>query len=162
MSLRDRIKQRKPAEETWWLRIAPVPEAAAAVRALEEAESEARVAEVTGTEKERDEAERRAEAARKAVAACFEPILIHAVQEGAYEPLLKEHPPQKEGAEWGPGFGRALFLAGVQGEMDREEWIATLADLSRGERADAYNLALAANVRTLDPGLPKGWTQTTS
>ncbi len=162
MSLRDRIKQRQPAEETWWLRIATVAEAGAARSALEEAESELRVAEVTGTDQERDRARQRVEATRARAAECFEPVAIQAVGETAYEALLAEHPPTADGATWGKGFGRALFLAGVQGEMDREEWLTVLADLSQGERADAYNLALAVNVRTLDPGLPKGWTPTNS
>ncbi len=162
MSLRERLAQREPAREVWWLRIAPVAEVARARVDLEQAEGDLRIAEaVERSAQELAEARERVEGGRAVVAACFEPVEILALDE-TYEALLREHPPQQDGAAWGPAFGRALFLAGVQGELDREEWVVELGKLSHGERVDAYNLAIAANVRTLDPGLPKGWTTTRS
>ncbi|MEV8636512.1 hypothetical protein AB0395_33180 [Streptosporangium sp. NPDC051023] len=163
--LRERLQQRALPLDVWWVRIDPLDVVAKAKEVLEEAEDALRVTQVTAEEgaPELAAAMERVERARVAVAACYEPVTVLALDPTEYEALLKEHPPQTKEAAWGPGFGRALLLEGVQGDMDRDEWVVWLdSRLSHGERVEAYNLALSVNVRVLDPGIPKGWTVTRS
>jgi hypothetical protein len=165
MSLRDRLKQRSRPSTVWPLRIADLPVVEAARAELARAEDEQRITSI-GAEAGSAElaaADARLAAARQALAECYEPVELLALDGPAYEALLTEHPAVEEGHSWGPGFPRALFLACVQGELDREEWVLALdTQLSHGERVEAYNLALAINIRVPDPGLPKGWTSTPS
>ncbi|MGW4426434.1 hypothetical protein [Streptosporangium sp. NPDC004631] len=147
------------------MRIDPLDVVAKAREALEEAEDALRIVQVTAEEgtPELVAATERVERARVTVAACYEPVIVVALDPPEYEALLAEHPPKEEKAAWGPGFGRALLLAGVQGDLDREEWAIFLdSRLSHGEQVEAYNLALAVNIRVLDPGIPKGWMPTPS
>lgn len=165
MSLRERLQRRSLPSDVWWLRIDPVDVVAAAKEDLERAEDDLRLAQVTdeGGPQGVAAAARRVEQARTAVAACYEPVTVLALDPTEYEALLAEHPPREEKAAWGPGFGRALLLAGVQGDLDRDEWVVFLdSRLSHGERVEAYNLALGVNIRVLDPGIPKGWMPTPS
>jgi len=160
MSLRDRVKQRARPSVVWPLRIDPLDVVEKARTELAEAEDEAAVAEGTG---EHPAALGRVTAAREGFAACFEPITLTALSPPAYEALLAEHP-GSDGASWGKGFGRALFLACVQGdEMTRDEWAVFLdTEISSGERAQAFNTALSVNIRMPDFELPKDWTSTRS
>ncbi|MGV9535016.1 hypothetical protein ACWEU6_21850 [Streptosporangium sandarakinum] len=165
MSLRERLQRRALPSDVWWVRIDPLEVVSKAKEALEEAEDALRVVQVTAEEgtSELAAATERVERARTAVAACYEQVTVLALDPAEYEALLTEHPPREERAAWGPGFGRALLLAGVQGDLAREEWVVFLdSKLSHGERVEAYNLALAVNVRVLDPGIPKGWMPTLS
>lgn len=163
--LRDRLQRRALPSDIWWLRIDPVDVVAKAKEELEAAEDNLRLVQVTEEDGSQDlaTATQRVEQARAVVAACYEPVTVLALDPTEYEALLKEHPPREEKAVWGPGFGRALLLAGVQGDMDRDEWTVFLdSKLSHGERIEAYNLALGVNVRVMDHGIPKGWMPTPS
>lgn len=163
MSLRERLKQRARPTVVWPLRIASIEDVEAARGELERAEDERRITVVTSEPgaPELAEVEQRVKAAREVVAACFEPVELVALAPPEYEALLAEHPGTKDDEVWGPGFARALFLACVQGDLNAEEWAEFLdTQLSQRERVDAYNLALAVNLRVPDPGLPKGWIST--
>ena len=147
-----------------------IDDPAPARAALERAESDLRVARIG-----RDEGDPELEAARERVseaeallAACFEPIELQALAPPEVEALLAEHPGTKRGTDgqmeaWGEGFPRALFLACVQGDMGREEWVLFLdRQLSEGEQSDLFNFGLTLNLRVPDPDLPKGWARTLS
>ncbi|TQS29127.1 hypothetical protein [Microbispora sp. KK1-11] len=165
MSLRDRLKQRSRPSTVWPLRIADLPVVEAARGELARAEDEQRITAISAEpgSAELAAADARLAAARQALAECFEPVELVALDAPGYEALLKEHPAVADDQAWGPGFPRALFLACVQGELERDEWVLCLdTQLSHGERVEAYNLALAINLRVPDPGLPKGWTSTPS
>jgi hypothetical protein len=159
MSLRDRVKQRARPSVVWPLRIDPLEVVERAQAEVVAAEDEVLVADGTP---ELGAAKERVKAARQAFAACFEPITLTALTPPEYEALLAEHP-GKDGANWGKDFPRALFLACVQGELDRDEWAVFLdSEISAGERAQAFNTALAINIRMPDFDLPKDWTSTRS
>ncbi|WP_433415024.1 hypothetical protein ACQP1V_36240 [Microtetraspora malaysiensis] len=158
MSLRERLQQRARPSAVWPLRIDDPTEAR---EALERAEHELRVAVIAHTERapEIAEAEARVAAARAALAACYEPIELVALAPPEFEALAKEHPPTKDDEAWAESFPRALFLACVRSELTRDEWAVVLdSQLSQGEKTEALNMALQANLRVPDAGLPKDWT----
>ncbi len=166
MTLRERLKQRSRPSTVWPLRIADMDLVEAARAALGQAEDRERITTVAredgmASDALAGEVAHAGRAARQALADCYEPVKLVALAPPEYEALLTEHRATDEDQAWGPGFPRALFLACVQGELDREEWIHFLdSQLSQGERVEAYNLALAVNLRVPDPGLPKDWTST--
>lgn len=157
-SLRERIQQRARPRAVWPLRI---DDPAEARQELERAEDEARIVSIGLAEgADREAAQARAEAARAALAACFEPITLEALPPAEFEALAAEYPPGPDDEAWNKGFPPALFLACVQSELDREEWMAIFASqLSQGEKIAACNAAIQVNLRSPDTGLPKDWMQ---
>ncbi len=168
MSLRERIAQRARAKTSWPLRIDDTTEAQAALEAIEH---EARI--LIGTY-EADSPEIaalkvRLEEARVAVDACYEQVELEALTPVDFEALAAEHPangevgPDGEPKAWADTFGPALLLECVRGDLERAEWEKLLAEeLTEGEKISLINAAIILNMRSPNPGLPKGWRSTPS
>jgi hypothetical protein len=105
------------------------------------------------------EAEAALEKARADLAACYEPVVIRALEPKRFEELVAEHPARKDRDErWNvETFPRALFLASVVGELSREEWETVLDEqCSEGEQNGLFLDAQVVNARMPDGTIPKG------
>lgn len=167
MNLRERRKQRARPATVWPLRIDEVDRVAELRTARDQADNEVRIATIAyaADAPELVAARERAEAVRRDLVACYEPIELQALVPTAYEELVAEHPSEEQGSDdaWGKDFPRALFLACAQGDLTAEEWASLLdEDLTPGEREDLLNTVLELHLRLPDPHLPKDWTSTRS
>lgn len=158
-SQRDRLMGRTRPSDTYHLPVEDDTDARAAVEAAREALSVAqmrldeRAAEAVG------EAEAALADANERLAACYEPVLIRAMEPNQFEALAAEHPARKDRNErWNEEtFPRALFFASVVGDMTSEDWAAFLTErCSEGERNGLYLTAKIVNARMPDGSIPKG------
>ncbi len=113
---------------------------------------------------EREEAARQRLAdARAALGGCFQVITLTALPPEDFEALVDKHEP-REGTDdeaWNADtFPRAAFYACVPPGRDEAWWADWLRrTCSDGEQTDMFNAAVAINVRSVSPTLPKGWTE---
>lgn len=120
-----------------------------------------------GSEHEEAARQRLADAGA-ALKACFQVIKITAMDPELFEDLVDDHPPREDTDEkkwddeaWNADtFPRALFYECVPPGRDEAWWAAWLKrTCSDGEQTDLFNAAVAVNVRSVSPTLPKGWTE---
>lgn len=139
-----------------------VADTAAAERAATEAQAELQLLVLTGEADAAAEARQRLQEAKTALEACFQPVTLTALPPDEFEALADAHPP-REGTDdeaWNVDtFPRACFLACAPTDLSTQEWETFLSErVNDGERARLYGTALAVNVRTVDPTVPKDWT----
>lgn len=138
-----------------------VESTAAAERAVEQATDQYRFVQLLqadGKQADVRAAKRKLDKATADLEACFEPVTIRALRPEDYEALRGDHKPDKDSDQpWAPDFPRELFLACVEGDLDRAGWDAFLDEsASDGERQALLGTALAVNVRPPDETIPKG------
>lgn len=159
----DRLDSRDRPAATYKL-VIDHQQAELAERKLREARAALQMAVITGEPADRVGELREAEAAAAAeLEACCEPIEFTAMEADAFEELLGQHPP-REGTKdeaWDvTTFPKACFLACAPGPWTAkkwEEWAKT--KINEGERIKLYNTAINANIRVLDPSVPKDLTE---
>lgn len=157
-SQRDRLLGRTRPTVTHNLRVDDDTDARALVEAAREALSLALMRIDDRAEQAQAEAEERLGKARDVLAACYEPVVIRAMEPKRFEALVAEHPARKDHDErWNEEtFGRALFLASVVGELSREEWEQVLDEqCSEGEQNGLFLDAKLVNARMPDGSVPK-------
>jgi hypothetical protein len=167
VSLKDRLAKRQRAQATYRLQITDPSDAQAKVQAAERAARRA-----TGDKAKA--ADKKVKAARRALDACYESIVLTALPADDYEALVEAHPPEaKEVAEaqakkepppvWNTStFRPALLAECVEDDMTADDWRDALNNMSAGERQELFVEAVRVNEqsRTVDPMvLPKGSTQ---
>ncbi len=157
MGLRERLDGKKRPTLPYKVR---VEDTTAAEAALGEAQAELVLA--LGTEREAA-AQQTVKTALAALGACFEPIVFTAMDPEAFEALVAEHPPRPdtEDESWNADtLPRETFLRCAPPVYTAEEWLVWIArTCNRAERVELFNAAVAVNVRTVSPTLPKGWTE---
>lgn len=163
MGLRERLQQKaRPTDEC---KVA-VEDTRAAERELQEAAANLQLLSFAGDAESREAAQARFTAARAALEACFETVTFTAMDPDLFEQLSEseEHAP-REGHPlddaWNVDtFPRAVFFECAPDVFSREEWEDWLrAQVNDGERIRLYNTAVNANLRVLDPSVPKGLTE---
>lgn len=185
VSQRDRLLTR--TRPTIVYRLLVDGEAVVAARAaLAEAQHRERQVRLSSVGKRRDAALRRARQAvveaQAQVDACYEPIVLQALEPGELEALIAAHPPtpeqwraaeeraqqrgeQPDWPDWNPDTFRPALLAAcaVEAGMTADDWAAFLrSNVSAGEQAALWRAAMEVNhrERIADPlVLPKGWTE---
>lgn len=146
MSLRDRLAVRARPTTTYGLRVDDDTTARAELVAAQADGDAERVA-----------------AARAAVHACYEQLLIRALPPTDMEALLEAHPPTKtqrdRGAVFDPvTFVPALLTACVESDITVDDWsdYTTKGPLTQGETTALFTAVWELNYRAPDPDLPKG------
>lgn len=157
----ERLKNRSLPTDTYWLQVDDTTEPG---RALAEARDQLRTRLlIDASAEDVDKAREAVKAAEAALKACYEPITVTALEPGAWEDLIKEHPPREGHPDddvWNTDtLPRAAFLACAPKEWTPAEWEAFLDHkLSPAEREGLYITAVAVNARVPDPTVPKDWT----
>ncbi|MCK2214292.1 hypothetical protein MF672_010885 [Actinomadura sp. ATCC 31491] len=160
MSRRDRLRGRGRPTARYPL---PVDDVAAATRALRLAERAWQLAHLRTDEGGPAAVAAAREAldqAQQALQECYETIELTALAPEDYEQLVAQHPPREgsDDEEWDTEqFPVACFLACAPGDMGDQEWAEFLRrNVSWLERQELLQLAVAVNVRAVDPAVPKG------
>lgn len=156
---RDRLLSRSRPTTIHHLRVEDDTDARAAVEAAQEALGVARMRMDARATEAVTEAENTLEKARADLAACYEPVVIRAMEPRRFEDLVAQHPARDGKDErWNvETFPRALFLASVVGELSREEWEQVLDEqCSEGEQNGLFLDAQLVNARMPDGRVPKG------
>ncbi len=160
MSRRDRLRGRGRPSATYPL---PTGEVAAAARALRLAERAWQLAHLRADEGGPAAVAAAREAldqAQQTLEAAYETIELTAMAPEDYELLVTKHPPREgtDDEEWNTDtFPVACFLACAPGDMGEQEWEEFLRrNVSWLEKEELLNLAVAVNVRKVDPAVPKG------
>ncbi|WP_062441254.1 hypothetical protein [Herbidospora daliensis] len=156
MGLRERLEGKKRLPLPYLVRVDDTTEATSAA-------TEAQQAFLAALGTEGEEAAREAvKAAQAALAACFEPIPLTPMEPEEFEALLAAHP-AREGhpvdEAWNTDtLPEAAFLACAPDVMTGPEWLAWIKKTcSHAEKISLFNAAVAVNVRTISPTLPKDW-----
>lgn len=154
MALRDRLQGKTRPTLPHLIRVDDTTDAVTAANA---AQNDLLAA--LGTE--REQAARDAvQAAQDALTACFEPITLTAMRPEDFEALIAAHPP-REGHPVDQAWNvdtlpRATFFACAPADMTEQEWADWLTTTcSHAEQVELFNSAVAVNVRTISPTLPK-------
>lgn len=156
MGLRERLKGKKRLPLPYLVRVDDTNDA---TRAITEAQQAFMAA--LGTEQQ-EAASEAVKAAQAALAACFEPIPLTPMEPEDFEALLAKHP-AREGhpvdEAWNTDtLPEATFLECVPDAMTGPEWLAWIKETcSHAEKISLFNAAVAVNVRTISPTLPKDW-----
>lgn len=144
MSLKDRLATRKRPTITYALRIDDDTIARSELVAAQAVGDEGRIV-----------------AAREAVEACYEQVVITALPPTELEELLEAHPPPPadQGKKmFNPAtFVPALLAACVNSDVTEEDWAeyVTAGAMTTGEVSAIFNAAWELNYRVPDPSLPK-------
>lgn len=104
------------------------------------------------------EADEALEAARSVLAACYEPVVIQALEPEHFEEVAAQHParPDEDEAYNLDTLCPELFYLGVQGALTREQWEEEVKpQLGRGEWMGLGATALNLNGRLSDGTIPK-------
>lgn len=155
---RDRLMGRTRPTDSYHVLVDDDTAARGAVEAAQEALSIAQMRLDDRAAEAVTEAQAALEKARVELAACYEAIVMRAMEPKAFEALVTEHPARKDKEErWNAEtFPRALFLASVIGEMTVEEWKTFLdKQCSEGEQTGLLLTAQLLNARTPDGTIPK-------
>ncbi|MDH2425787.1 hypothetical protein [Sphaerisporangium sp. TRM90804] len=157
MGLRERLDGKERPTLPYKVR---VQDTTAAEAALGEAQAELLMA--LGTEREAT-AQEAVKAALAALEECFEPIIFTAMDPEEFEVLVAQHAPRPdtEDEAWNVDtLPRETFLRCAPPVYTPEEWLEWITrTCNRTERVELFNAAVAVNVRTVSPTLPKGWTE---
>lgn len=156
--LRERLLNRTRPTAAFPLRVDDDTAAAATV-----AEAQMGLLLAAGTDRE-SEAREALQAAQAALHACYESITLRAMRPEDFEALADAHPPREGNSDddaWNTDtFPLAVFLACAPPDLTAEEWQAFLEEsVSDAEQAGLLTMAVAVNARTVDPSVPKDWTQ---
>lgn len=161
MGLRERLQGRpRPTAEC----TVAVVDTRRAERELQEATAALQLLMLSGESQALAQARERVETAGGALERCFETIVCTALPPQEFEDLVDAHPPRKDHPDddaWNTAtFPKACFLACAPADLSADEWEEWLAaQANDGEQILLYNTAIAANIRTPDPSVPKDWTQ---
>jgi hypothetical protein len=159
-----RLKTRKLPVAVYHLRAAEPDEEMAAregVTAADERHTAALMRGDEGAEAAIAKAQAELDQAQAALADCYQEVRIQALEPDEFERLLglPENKPRKgtDDTLWNNDtFGKAVFLAGVQGELTAEEWVTeVIPQLSQAEKAGLFVKALNINARWTDGSVPK-------
>lgn len=156
---RERLLARKRPTLPYQLAVEDDTAAVAELAAAKDALDTARFRDDDRAEQAVAEAETRLQAAREAVAACYEPILLTAMEPKAFEALAAqpEHA-AREGKDekWNATtFPRAVFFECAPDDLSREEWEAFVEErLAAGEREALFLAALGINARWPSGSIP--------
>lgn len=166
MSQRERLLGRRLPPTVVRLRVDFTPEADRSYELLETEQRAVQTAEARGSDLET--VYLRLAAARSVVEQYTEELSVSPLSADQYEQLVCEHPPsdelRKTGAQWAPTFVPALLAACIgQGDPDAmtvEDWAyfaSTPSAVVAGEMNELFNACVAANFRTLDAYVGKGF-----
>ena len=162
MSLRARIAERETPRTEYRLRIRQTAGPEAELRRTQE-----ELFRDPGAPDARDAVD----AARRALDACYEVLVIEALAPNDFEDLLAKHQPTPEQRKENPDasfnpatFRPALMEACVQGDMTADDWADFLVKpgSSLGEVNDLWWTVWGINGRAPDPSVPLGSTGTRS
>jgi len=166
MGLKERLEGRKRPFATYWV-LVDQEGAAVAEERLADARTRYQTLLIVSAGEDRV-AEAAEQVARRLadVRACYEPIRLTAMMPDDFERLVGAHPPRPgtDDEVWDTkALPRECFFRCAPEEMTRTEWEEFLTGrVSEAERSALFNTAVAANVRVLDPTVPKDSTPTPS
>ncbi|MGI5232859.1 hypothetical protein [Actinoallomurus sp. CA-142502] len=157
---RERLLARRRPTFDYQLAVEDDTAAVAELAAAKESLELARFREDDAAEQAVAEAEERLEKARAAVAACYEPVPLVALEPKAFEALRAkpEHAPREgEDEKWNAEtFPRACFLASVDtADLSADEWAGFIdSNLSAGEKESLFLAAVGLNARWPSGSIP--------
>lgn len=157
---RDRLRGRGRPSAAYLLPVGNIAAAAREVRLAGQAWSVSQLRTDEGAAEAVAAARQALDQAEEALQACYEEVRLTALAPEDYEALIAKHEP-REGTDdelWDTTtFPKACFLACAPGDMSAPEWEDFLtSNVSWVERDDLLNLAIAVNVRQVNPAIPKG------
>lgn len=159
-TLRDRLRGRGRPSAAYLLPVGNIAAAAREVRLAEQAWRVAQLRTGDGAAEAVAAAREALDQAEEVLQECYERVELTALAPADFEALVAEHEPREDSddEEWdSETFPLACFVACAPGDLSAQEWTDFLnSNVSVVERDELLQLAIAVNIRQVNPAVPKG------